>query len=215
MPARRLLAIAASFAVIAVSAIVPAGSAGAATDTGTELFPGWKFSGATITSPGKPPRHLSSSHTVAFVQSWYVATIISATTSLVEEHPPASLPVFTVKANDTVTGEPYTFIAYYVTNGKKAWVGLPKQTIGPGAFVPKEKWWIAPPRATPAFQGKLEPDLPAATGTTTSTTSPPAKVAESKSSSNSAAVIIAVVAGVALLGVGAVVVRSRRKADAT
>src|SRR5207245_2030685 len=84
------------------------------------------------------------------------------------QKPPAALPVYTVTARDMIDGRPYAFVAYYVSNGTHAWVGLPVQVIGPGASVPKEKWFIAPLRTTPAFLGKLAP-LTAEPSTTTTT----------------------------------------------
>jgi hypothetical protein len=215
MLARHRVAATLLLVLVAFGALAPAAPAGAATDTGTEIYPGWKFMGATVTTPGKPPRHFSSRQTVAFVQSWYIATIMGPETSLTEERPPTALPVYTVKANDIIESQGFTFTSFYVTNGKKAWVGIPKQSIGPGAFVPKEKWWIAPPRAILAFEGKVGPDLSILRGettTTTTTTTTPAATADHGSGSSAGWVVGGIVLAVVLVGAIGQFVRSRRRA---
>jgi hypothetical protein len=211
MLAHRRLATTVVCALAAFTMIVPAVPATAA-DTGSDLLPGWTFLGATVTGtcPGSPtPRHMSGRHAMAFVQSWYVATIYGTLTA---ENPPPSLPKCTFKATDRIGSKPYTFTAFYATNGKKAWVGLPPQTIGPSAFVPVEKWFIATPRATPGIQGVLEPARVGGTTTTTPTTTTTSQKPAHKSSGGGAGWVIAV--GVIVVGIALIVVlgRSRRRA---
>jgi hypothetical protein len=207
----------------AVAVIIPAASAGAATND-FELTPGWIVHSATITCPGGvAPRALDGHKAAAFMQAWYPASLYG---TLTEQNPPAGLPRCTFLAKDSISylttdnqGKttthvgPFDFRAFYVAQGNKAWIGLPPQVVGPGASVPTQKWYVATPRSILAWHGKVEP----VSNTTTSTTTKPAKVAAdtSSSSGDSTAVIIAVIAGVAILGVGAFIVRSRRKAGTT
>jgi hypothetical protein len=205
------------------TALVPAVSAGAATGD-YDLASGWTVHGAAISCPNAAPRTIDGKQASAFIQAWYFASIYG---TLKEGKPPAGVPQCTFVARDTITylatdnagkttkkSADFQFKAFYVSQGKKAWIGLPPQAIGPGASVPKQKWYIATPRSILAWQGKVGP---ISNTTTTTTTTTPVKVPDdtSSSSSNSAAVIIAVVAGVAILAVGAVIVRSRRKAGTT
>jgi hypothetical protein len=202
--------------------LLPAASAGAA--TGYELTNGWVIQDATVRCPGSAPRVMSGKHAAAFIESWYPATFFG---TLTKGTPPATLPVCTFVANDTITyqasganGETtrkvgkYTFHALYAAQGKKAWVGLPPQEVGPGATVSKLYWFVATPRATPAFLGKLDPTSNATPPTTTTTTAPVEKDSSSGSSSTPW-IILAVVAGAALVGAGAVVVRRRASTPAT
>jgi hypothetical protein len=200
-----------------LAVLLPAPSAGAA--TGYELTAGWLIQGATARCPGQPPRTLSAKHAAAFIESWYPATIFG---SLKQGTPPPTLPVCKFVANDTIKYQvtnssgkvvpkqgKYQFHALYASQGAKAWVGLPPQQVGPGAVVRRLVWFVATPRVTPAFLGKLDPVSKTPTSTTTTTTTP-APVKDTSSGSSSAPWIIgAVVAVVALLGAGAVVVRRR------
>src|SRR6266550_4689884 len=128
MIAHRRVMAAVVCALAACIVIVPAVPAPAA-DAGTDVWPGWTILDGRVRCPGSTaPRHMTPNHAAAFIQSWYVATIYNGLTA---EDPPASLPVCIFKANDRIYGQPYTFTAFYATNGKKAWVGLPKQVIGP------------------------------------------------------------------------------------
>jgi hypothetical protein len=200
------------FCALAAFTVILPTVPGAAAETGTPIFARWFVLDATVTRPGTPPKHLDSKQAAAFIQSWYFATLYG---TLTEQKPPASLPVHTFKANERINGGPFTFTGLYVTNGKKAWVGLPKQVIGPGAFVPVPKWYIAPPRAILAWQGKVGP-LPAA-GVATTTTKPATKraavVPETKASGSSAGWVVGgiAVAVLALVAI-AVFVRTRRRA---
>src|SRR4029079_15870712 len=130
--------------------------------------------------------------------------------TLAQEKPPANLPQYTVTINDRINGAPYKFITYYVSDGKVAWTGMPRQVIGPGAFSESLNWFRAPPRAIAAFQGKVDPV--GAANTTQPTSAPPAtaKPATSGSSSTGAVVLVSVLGGLLLLAiVGAIVVRAR------
>jgi hypothetical protein len=224
LASRRLtaaLVCAAAFVVILPT--VPAAAAGttttttATTGTGTAVYAGWSILGATVTRPGIPPQHWDSKHAAAFMQSWYFATLYG---TLTEQKPPAGLPRSTFKAKDTINGGSYTFVGYYVTNGKqgaakKVWVGLPVQGIGPGAYVPVEKWYIAPPRAILAWEGKVGPVPPGGPTTTlpTTTTKPAAAVPASNSSGSSKGWIVVVGAvAVALVLAALIVARTRRRA---
>jgi MYXO-CTERM domain-containing protein len=166
---------------------------------------------------------MSAKHAAAFIESWYPATFFG---TLKRGTPPASLEVCKFVANDTIKYQvtsgagqvttkegKYKFHALYASQGKKAWVGLPPQEVGPGAVVKKLVWFVATPRATPAFLGKLDPVSKPPTATTTTTTTAPAVRNDTSSGSSSAPwIIVAVVAGVALLGAGAVVLRRRASA---
>jgi hypothetical protein len=156
------------------------------------------------------PRHLSSSHAAGFIESWYPAALHG---TLAQEKPPANLPQYTVTINDRINGAPYKFITYYVSDGKVAWTGMPRQVIGPGAFSESLKWFRAPPRAIAAFQGKVDP-VGAAAGTTqpTSPPSPSTTAATSGSSSTWAVVTLASLGGLVVVGVvAAIAVRARRR----
>ena len=223
LDSRRAAALLVCF-LAAVAVIIPATSAGAATND-FELTPGWTIHSATITCPGGiAPRAFDGRKAAAFMQAWYPASLYG---TLTEQNPPAGLTHCTFLAKDSIKylttdnlGKthtqvaPFEFKAFYVAQGAKAWIGLPPQAIGPGASVPNQKWYAATPRSILAWHG-TEPIENTTTTTPTTTTTTKVAAHTSSSSGNSAAVIIAVVAGVALLGVGAVVVRSRRKADAT
>jgi hypothetical protein len=205
LDSRGLKALAAGCLVL-FAVIGPANFAGAAAGD-TELSPGWFIHDATASCPQKPTRHLDSNHAAAFIQSWYIATIYG---TLTQENPPATLPVCNFKARDTINGDPFTFRAFYATNGKKAWVGLPPQTIGPGAIVPAEKWFVATPRATPAFLGKV-PFIKPVPPTTTTTV--PATTLDKKGSGSSAGWVVGgILLAVVLAGAIAQFVRSRRRA---
>jgi hypothetical protein len=198
--------------------LFPAPSVGAA--TGYELTNGWVIQDATVRCPGSAPRAMSGKHAAAFIQAWYPATFFG---SLTEATPPAALPVCKFVAHDTISyqvsganGEitrkvgKYTFHALWASQGKKAWVGLPPQVVGPGAVVSKLHWFVPTPRAIQAWGGKLDP-IPNEAPTTTTTIAPAAKDSSSGSSATPW-IIVAVVAGVALVGAGAVVVRRRGSA---
>jgi hypothetical protein len=202
---RRLAALACSgLALLAVAVpSVPAHAAGA--DAGTEIYPGWFILDGTVKCPDSPARAMNSKQAMAFIQSWYLATLYGA---LKEGQPPASAKVCTFFAHDTINGENFEFHSFYASQGDKVWVGLPKQVIGPGAVVPVKKWFVAPPRATPGFLGTLEPAPIAGTTTTTQPVTP----VKAESSGSSRGWIIVVIPVVALLGVGAFVVRNRRRA---
>ena len=169
---------------------VPAGSAPVA--QGTEIFPGWFIVDGVVTGPSTSPRTLNSKQAAAFIQSFLPATFYG---KLRAQNPPASLPVFTVTAREVINGQPYKIVTYYVSRGANAWVGLPPQDFGPGASIPKQKWFISGPRTTPAFLGRLDP-IPSVANTTT-TTVPATK--PHKSSGGAAGWIVAV--GVILVGV--------------
>lgn len=217
MIAHRRLPAVAICALAAFAVIGAAGPARAVEPAGTELLPNWRILDATVTRPGTPPRHLNSKQATAYLQSWYLATIYG---TLRPGKPPASLPVNTVTARESIKGKPYTFVSFYVTDGKQqAWIGVPPQAaIGPGASIPTEKWFIAPARTTPAFLGKVDPipvrDLSGGTTTTTATTATPPAQPNDDSSSDTAGWLVA--GGVILVGLVLIVAlgRSRRAADA-
>jgi MYXO-CTERM domain-containing protein len=193
----------------------PAGAAG----TDYELTGGWLIHGATTKCPGAVARTLTGTHAAAFIEAWYPASIYG---TLTEQKPPAALPVCTFLATATikvprtaangdvtyVDGQ-YQFKALLVTQGAKAWVGLPPQEVGPGATVPKLRWYVAIPRVVQAFNGKVDPagNQPATTSTTK-----PVPVADSSSDSSAVPWIIAGVAAAALLAVGGLVLSRRRAA---
>jgi hypothetical protein len=209
------IAVLAAFGVIlpavAASAAGAAGAAGGA-DAGYEIARGWFILGATVTCTHSPARQLNSKQAAAFIESWYFASIYG---TLTEQQPPPSLSECTFLARDRINGNPFQFRAFYVAQGKKAWIGLPRQVIGPGAFVPVDKWYVATPRATPAFLGRLDP-LPSPAPTTTTTTTTPVAAAADKGSGSSVGWIAGgITLAVLLAGAIAVVVRSRRRATAS
>jgi hypothetical protein len=220
MLAFRRLPAAFVFVLLALAVSLPLAPAAAPADNaGTPIYSNWYILDATVTRPGAASQHWGSKRSAAFIQYWYFATLYG---SLTEQKPPASLlkSKSTFKANARINGAPYTFTGYYVTNAKlganqKAWVGLPRQAIGPGAFVPVEKWYIAPPNATLAWQGKLGP-VPIAAPATSTTTQPVAAVPESASSGSSWGWILGVGAvGVAIVLAVLLVVRTRRRPAAS
>jgi hypothetical protein len=168
------------------------GASAAAADAGTQLQPGWTIVDATVTGPQTVPRHLDSRHAAAFVQAWFPATIFG---SLKQQRPPGRLRVFTVVADEIINGAPYKLVAYYASDGKAVWTGLPKQTFGPGASIPKEKWFIAPPRTIAAFEGKL---APIDTGTTPTPSPAPTQAAAKHGSDNSSGWLMVCALGAAL-----------------
>ena len=171
----RRLSAAAIAVLAAFGVILPAVAAGAA-DAGYEITRGWFILGATATCPDSPARQLNSKQAAAFIESWYFASIYG---TLTEQQPPSSLSKCTFLARERINGGPFQFRAFYVSQGKQAWIGLPAQVIGPGAYVPVQKWYVATPRATPAFLGRLDP-LPKPAPTTTTTTTTPNTVADKK-----------------------------------
>jgi len=205
LDSRRLKAVAAGFLIL-FAVIGPVASAAATGDP--ELSPGWFIHGATASCPNKATRHFDADHSAAFIQSWYIATIYGTLTA---QDPPASLRVCTFKATDTINGNPYTFTALYASNGKRSWVGLPPQAIGPGAVVPVKKWFVAPPRAVEAWRGRVHFIKPVPPSTTTTTI--PAASLDSKGSGSSAGWVVGgIVLAVVLAGGIAQFVRSRRRA---
>jgi hypothetical protein len=183
--------------------------ASAASDPGWELVPGWIILDGTVTGPGlTQPRHLNSSQAAAFIQAWYGATIFG---TLKAAPRPTNVDVYKVTVRDTIRGRPQHFIAYYATKGPEVLVGMPPQTIGGGAFVPKEKWFIAPARTKAAFEGRLAPIV---THSPTTTTAPKQTAAAPSRSSSSS---WWPVAGATLAGgvvVAGVVAFSRRRRPA-
>lgn len=187
----------------------PVPPACAATSTGTQIAPGWISIDGTVTGPGlNQPRHFNSSQAAAFIQAWYIATIYG---TLPVTDRPTNVDVYTVTVRDTINGQPEHFVAFYATKGAQVFVGLPPQTVGGGAFVPKEKWFIAPPRTKSAFEGKL---APIGTQTPTPTSVPQqTTAASSRSSSSSLWPVVGATIGAGVL-IACVVAFSRRRRPA-
>jgi MYXO-CTERM domain-containing protein len=219
MLARHRLPVLVACCLAMFATMLPASPAGAA-GTDYELPGGWLIHGATTKCPGAAPKTLSGTHAAAFIEAWYPASIFG---TLTEQKPPAALPVCTFLATSTIrvpktaangdvtyVNGTFQFKGLLATQGAKGWVGLPPQEVGPGALVPKLRWYVAIPRVIQAFNGKAEPvKQPPAT---TSTTKPTAVADSSSSDSSAVPWIIAGVAAAALLAVGGLVLSRRRAA---
>jgi hypothetical protein len=184
-----------------------------------EIAAGWDVNGATVTGPdGEQTQTWDGEQAAAYVQSFLFASMYG---SLREDQPPPNTPRTTVEVTHTVNGVPGHVVSYYVTDGATAWVGLPEQMIGPGAFVPEEKWFVAPELTTQAFQGQAEPIDPAATSETTAPPSEPADTAapspaeESSDDSSAWPIVLGVALAVLVVGGAVALVLVRRRSPAT
>jgi hypothetical protein len=173
--------------------------------------------GATITGPciRAPKRELNSSQAAAFVQSWLPNAFFGHP---VVQDPPAALPVCRVSVRYTFGGENLPPMKVdYASDGKKAWVALPLQSLWPGVSVTAHRWTVALPWAAAAFAGKAKPvpmaTVPSSTPTSTPTTdgiAAPAPAGKSSSESSAALwIIVALVLAIVLAGIGYAVVRRR------
>ncbi len=202
--------------LVAVGAVAPfAGAQNTATET--DIGSGLRIQGATITGPCNPPkRELNSPQAAAFLQSWLPNAIFGKPTV---QDPPSALPVCRVSVRYRVVDKQFPPMQVdYASDGKTAWVAMPRQDLWPGVFVSVHRWTVALPRAVAAFAGKVKP-IPVATGpdvTAPSTSTPATKgLADpptGKSSSDGSGalwIIVAIVGGIGLLGTGYVVVRRR------
>jgi hypothetical protein len=222
MHARHRLVGAALIVTAALAMTLPAPAASAATTTtapattspatsasgpGVELVAGWFALSGTVTRPGTTTRHFNANQAAAFIQSWYPATIYG---TIKEQTPPANLPVYTILIKDQINGGPYTFKAFYASDGHSVWAGLPPQVIGPGATVPKKVWFLAPARTILAFKGTL-PAVPFIPATTTTTAAPAnTSTPASSNSSSSTGWIVAVVVVVVVIGLGGLLLMRKR-----
>ncbi|MDP9335563.1 MAG: hypothetical protein M3Q30_19965 [Actinomycetota bacterium] len=197
--------IAALFVVLAVSP-----SAGAASD-GTDIGNGIVILGAKVTCPGSAPRQLDSTQAGAFVQSWLPSSIFG---KVVSEKPPSSLPICHLTVGDRwISPKAGELRVYYASDGDNVWVGMPPQTIGPGATVDSERWILAPfaERTKAAFEGHGVL-IPVTTPSTvvSSPTSVNAAVSHDRGSSSSGWLIALLVAALVVLG-GVIMMISRRR----
>ncbi len=183
------------------------------TDIGGQIF----VQGATITGPCvRAARELNSPQAAAFVQSWLPNAIFGKPTV---QDPPAALPVCRVSVRYTVAGQRFAPMKVdYASDGKTAWVALPRQNLWPGVSVTVHRWTVALPSAVAAFAGKGKP-VTAPTSTSTPATTgnaAPAPVGSSGSDDSGALwIIVALVVGIGLLAaVGYAVVRRRAVARA-
>jgi hypothetical protein len=181
------------------------------TDIGNSLT----VQGATITGPCiRAKRELNSPQAAAFVQSWLPNAIFGNPTV---QDPPSALPVCRVSVRYMAAGKAFPPMQVdYASDGKTAWVALPRQALWPGFFVSSHTWTVALPTAVAAFAGKGKP-VPVATGppptstpTTTGIAAPPREGSSSSDSSDAPWIIAALVAGGGLVAAtGYVLVRRR------
>jgi hypothetical protein len=194
--------------------VAPAGAqeGNQGTDIGGQIF----VQGATITGPciRAPKRELNSPQAAAFVQSWLPNAILGNPTV---QDPPTTLPVCRVAVRYTVAGQRLAPMKVdYASDGKTAWVALPRQNLWPGVSVTVHRWTVALPQAVAAFAGKGKP-VPVATAppsTSTPTTigiaapDPPGK--SSSDDSDALWIIVALAVGVGLLAATGYVLMRRR-----
>ena len=187
---------------------------GKGTDIGGQI----SVQGATITGPciRAPKRELNSPQAAAFVQSWLPNAIFGKPTV---QDPPALLPVCRVAVRYTVAGQRFAPMKVdYASDGKKAWVALPLQSLWPGVSVTAHRWTVALPWAVAAFAGKAKPvpmaTVPSSTPTSTPTTdgiAAPAPAGKSSSDISAALwIIAALVVGIGLVGATIFTVTRRR-----
>ena len=210
---RRLVApIAVAAAVFVVLAASP--PARAATD-GTDIGNGIVILGANVACPGAAPRQLDTTQAAAFVQSWLPASIFG---KVVSEKPPSSVPICHLVIGDRWLSEKAgTLRAYYASEGDNVWVGVPPQTLGPGAVVESERWIRSPfaDRTKAAFEGHGT-FVPVATAPSTTVSTPrktganDAVAHDGGSSSWGWLIALLVVALVVVGGVITIVSRRRR-----
>jgi hypothetical protein len=198
LPVRRTVAALFIGALVVLSA-APA-VAQQTTAQGTSIGQGLVVQGATISGPCKAPVHeLNSVQAAAFVQTFLGNVIFRPEL----ENPPASLPVCRVSiryTQDTLKLKPMQ--VDFATDGKKAWVAFPPQSLWAGVFVSKHVWALALPSAPAAFAGKgvLQPvTTPAPSDAPTARPGTPATRAH-HSSSSGPWIAAAVLAGLVLLG---------------
>ena len=152
------------------SSLAASPPARAATD-GTDIGNGIIILGANVACPGAAPRQLDTTQAAAFVQSWLPTSIFG---KVVSEKPPSSVPICHLVIGDRWLSEKAgTLRAYYASEGYNVWVGVPPQTLGPGAVVESERWFRSPfaDRTKLAFEGHCT-FVPVATAPSTTVSSP-------------------------------------------
>jgi hypothetical protein len=173
------------------------------TSIGTDLY----MTGATITGDGpENGRALDSYQAAAFVQSWFVPSLVASPTF---QDPPADATVYTMtigfdaseNGNTLMMGiDPElakgTFIVNYATDGTGAWISLPEQPLWPAAGIDAEhadKWFVAEPATIAAFngQGVLQDTNDTDTGGSANVIEPDAPTSTPSSSNSSGSVISA------------------------
>jgi hypothetical protein len=215
-------------ALFVVALALGVGGAGAApagaqdgnqgTDIGGQIF----VQGATITGPciRAPKRELNSPQAAAFVQSWLPNAIFG---NPKVEDPPTTLPVCRVAVRYTVAGQGFAPMKVdYASDGKTAWVALPRQNLWPGVSVTVHRWTVALPQAVAAFAGKGKPVPVATPGPSTSTpattgsAAPAPATGAGSDDSDALWIIAALVVGIGLLAaIGYVLMRRRAVARNT
>jgi hypothetical protein len=147
-------------AVTVSALLIVAMPAHAADAKGTDIASGWTIYGAAVTAPGEATQHWDDARAAAFLQSWLPASMLAAnvTGALPDASPPPKkLKLYTITAQDSINGAPNQVVSYYASDGKAAWVSLPPQDIGGGAFVSQQHWFSAPKRTIDAFLGAVQP----------------------------------------------------------
>src|SRR5207237_8987081 len=100
------------------------------------------------------------------------------------EHPPPSLPVSRLSVRYTYGGASENpMVVLYASDGRVAWVGMPRQSLWAGAAVTSERWIRAPDskKTMQAFAGKLAAIPVPGTGRSTTTPAAARDAAKRKS----------------------------------
>ncbi len=190
----------------------PARAEGAGVDIGSQIV----IFGASVNCPGQPVRELDATQAAAFMQSWLPASIFGKVTS---ENPPTGVDVCHLVVTDSWQGGPKTTLtALYATQGENVWVGMPPQSLGPGAYVQQERWIQAPfaQRTKDAFagHGQLVPVALDTTAPPTTAASTANHANNGGSSSSGWVIVVAVVLVLALIAtVAGLLFRRRRGAS--
>jgi len=190
-PSARLAGLAFAALVAAAGVLASANPPAFATSQGVQIAAGWVIQGAEVTSASQTKTtQWNANQAATFFVSWYPAQLYGKLTA---QTPPAGLPRHTVTITDTVNGTPQHIVVYYETDGHNAWVMLPLQTLGPGAFVNRLVWDRAPQRTIDAFNNR--PGVPATTPATPGSAAP-----HSSGNSSTGPILVAVAIGVVLIG---------------
>src|SRR4051812_39832928 len=142
-------------------------NAALAAENGTSIGGSLVILGASVTSPSRATRTLNSDQAAAFMQTWLPSSIFG---KVANENPPKGLRVSRVSVRYTYAGaDEKPMLIFYASDGQVAWVGMPPQSLWPGAAVTSERWIRAPDsgRTMAAIAGRLSaiprPESPSTT----------------------------------------------------
>jgi len=200
---------------VVVAASPPARAATAGTDIGNGII----IYGANVTCPGSASRQLDTTQAAAFLQSWLPTSIFG---KVLSEKPPSSVPICHLVIGDRwLSAKAGTMRAYYASDGNNVWVGMPPQTLGPGAVVESERWIRSPfaDRTKAAFEGHGTL-VPVATAPSTTVSSPRKTTANNAVSHDGGSsswgwLIALLVAALLVLGAVITIVGRRRRQSPT